>query len=185
MYDPKPPKDCVSGWDVRQWSWCPVIPWLAEIYGVAEPPTYSMSQGRGVDLEQVAKALGLEEPIRYEVMVRHPTLPARGVIDILAGSGPYTVAEVKAFRRRDYQHFLTQLRYYAWLVNDAVGPVREAYLIMGKWVMRYLVDKEFLERGREAAEAVLRIKDSPDPPLGRRDRCSICWYRRYCLKWWG
>lgn len=182
MFRPDPDNTRVSGWDVRQWSWCPVIPWIRSVYGVTEPPTYSMSEGVGIDPCEAATLAGLPVPIRCEVLVRHPKLPAYGQVDVVAGEGPYAVAEVKAFKRRDFSHYLEQLRYYTWLVNDAVGPVREAYLIMGRQIKRYVVDRDFLLRGMMAAESVIKVKSLEEPPMGRRDRCWACWYRRYCVR---
>ena len=185
MFRPERDVWYVTGWDVRQYTYCPVIPWVRANYGVEEPPTFSMSLGLEVGREvkeAVAKKLNLPKPWRFEVRVDDHVRGLSGTIDILAGSKWYAVVEVKAFKRRRYEHFTNQLIFYAYLVNSAVGPVRKAYLVLGDEVIEYIVDEHLLKRAAEVVRKVREVKTClkhPSPHEG--GHCGYCWYRRYCL----
>ena len=183
----RPEKDVwyVTGWDVRQFTYCPVIPWLRANYGVEEPPTFSMALGLevGKDVkESVAKKLNLPKPWRFEVRIDDYGDGLSGTVDILAGSKWFAVVEVKAFKRRRFEHFTSQLFFYVYLVNKVLGPVREAYLVLGDEVVSYVVDEYVLKKASELVRKVREVKASAKPPNPRVGRhCSCCWYRRYCL----
>ena len=175
----------VTGWDVKEFSYCPVIPWVRANYGVVEPPTYSMGLGRDVGRgvrEGVARRLNLPRPWRFEVFVEVRGEGLSGVVDVLAGRSWFAVVEVKAFRRSSgFEHFRDQLFFYSYIVSRVFGPVREAYLVLGGRVFRYLIDERVVGRVRELVRRVREVKGSPRPPTPRPGfRCSFCWYRRYC-----
>jgi len=175
----------VTGWDVRQFTYCPVIPWLRANYGVEEPPTFSMALGLDVGRdvkELIARKLNLPKPWRFEVRVDDHREGLSGTVDILAGSRWFAVVEVKAFKRRRFEHFTSQLFFYVYLVNKALGPVRESYLVLGDEVVSYVVDEYVLKKASELVRKVREVKASAKPPNPRRGtHCSYCWYRRYCL----
>ena len=130
----------ISGWDVRQYIYCPMIPWLKANYSIEEPPTYSMELGNNIEKEHkesLAKKLRLPKPWRFNVVIQDVKEGLVGVIDILAGKGPYIVVEIKAFKRNSYEHYITQLLLYTYIVNKVLGPVRDSYLILGNKVIRY------------------------------------------------
>ena len=171
---------------VKDYTYCPAIPWIREILGYVEPRTPSMETAR-IDAdakEAIAEELGLPRPWRIEVPVRGRSLPLSGVVDIIAGERRLTVVEAKAYRRRIEwsRHFRIQLLVYAYLVNEAIGPVREAILYMAGRAYRIPVTRERLDEARRAAEAALRSLESEEPPRPRQPwrKCGYCWYRRVC-----
>lgn len=173
---------------VKECSYCPVVPWLVHRLGVSEPPTASMSRGSsevGAEAkERVAAALGLPEPWAVEKRLYSRRLRLRGTVDLVAGRGPYTVVEVKAFGRRAgrFRHFRSQLMVYALLVSDALGPVREAVLVMGRSVRRYPVTGEALREAERLVARTLEVVASEEPPetAATPGMCLYCWYRRLC-----
>ena len=171
---------------VKDHVYCPAIPWIKRFLGYTEPRSPSMETAR-VDAsykEKVAKDLGLPKPWRIEVPVQGKSLPLRGVVDIIAGNRRLTVVEVKAYNRRldRSSHFKIQLLIYAYLVNESIGPVREAILHMPDRIHRVVVTSELLEEARRAAESAIKTLSSEDPPRPRQPsrKCSYCWYRRVC-----
>ncbi|OYT44399.1 MAG: CRISPR-associated protein Cas4 [Desulfurococcales archaeon ex4484_42] len=174
----------ISGWDVRQYTYCPMIPWLKANYSIEEPPTYSMELGSSIEKEHkesVAKKLKLPKPWRFNIVIQDVKEGLVGIIDILAGKGPYIVVEVKAFKRNNYEHYITQLLLYTYIVNKVLGPVRNAYLVLGNKVIKYEITDETIKRVRKLIAKVRAIKTSTTPPLVRRSsKCNSCWYRRYC-----
>ena len=88
----------VTGWDIRQYSFCPVIPWLRSNYGIEEPATYSMELGKDVskeDMESLANELRLPKPWLFEVLIENYELGITGKVDLLGGSKWFVVVEVK------------------------------------------------------------------------------------------
>ncbi|MEN2999480.1 MAG: CRISPR-associated protein Cas4 [Acidilobaceae archaeon] len=171
---------------VKQYSYCPTLPWLMVNYDSHEQPTPSMEEGkrRALDKRAVAEELGLEQPWRFEMALASKRLGLRGVVDIVAGSRSYTVAEVKVFERnlRRSHHFRDQLLVYALLVNDVLGPVRRAVLYLGKPVLDIPVGERELSRARELLERTRKTVSSPDPPRGTPSpgKCHYCSFRRLC-----
>ena len=184
MFRPEKDPSIISGWDVRQYSYCPIIPWIKAHYGVYEPATFSMEIGKSKTptlREGLAEELNLPSPCRAEVFITNPERGLTGVIDLLCGKRWFSVVEVKAFKRKYFQHFLSQLHYYVYLVNHSIGPVREAYLVLGKKTYYYVVDGDFIAKGMKLANETKAVKLSVDPPNPRQGpHCEYCWYRRFC-----
>lgn len=176
----------VTGWDIRQYSFCPVIPWLRSNYGIEEPATYSMELGKDVSkegMESLANELRLPKPWLFEVLIENYELGITGKVDLLGGSKWFVVVEVKRFKRvSNFNHFLNQLLFYSYLVNTTVGPVRYSYLVLGDEVRKYLVGDYEFSIIRKLIRKVRSIKLSEKPPSALRDsrKCLGCWYRRYC-----
>lgn len=175
----------VAASDLKDMEYCPVIPWIKARMGYTEPPTPSMEAGRAVDAdykERVAGELGLPRPYRLEVPLKSPRLGLSGVVDVVAGEGPYYVLEVKAFRRRWWRHFRLQLLAYALLVMDTMGPVREAILYMGGRAYKVPVNERTVEETLAAIDRLRGILESEDPPQppAARAKCAYCGYARLC-----
>ncbi|MCX8196366.1 MAG: CRISPR-associated protein Cas4 [Acidilobaceae archaeon] len=171
---------------VKEYSYCPTLPWLMANYEAYEQPTPSMEEGkrRALDKRAVAEELKLEQPWRFEVALASKRLGLKGVVDIVAGSRSYTVVELKAFERnlKRSHHFRDQLLIYALLVNDVLGPVRRAVLYLGKRALDMPVGERELSRARELIERTRRAVSSPEPPRGTPSpgKCLYCSFRRLC-----
>ena len=180
--------DYVSVTELKEFAYCPMIPWIHRYLGFYTEPTESMSVAReradSSFKERVAERLGLPRPWRFEVPVRSRELGLRGVVDILAGERRYVVVEVKYYRRkrRRLTHFRRQLLAYTLIVNETLGPVREAILYNGGEVIRIPVSREVLEEIRRYVKALRRVLESEAPPVVNQQpsKCSYCWYRHVC-----
>lgn len=150
--------DIISPWDVKQYVYCPVIPWIARIYGVREPETYSMKLGA----EERAKRMA-------------------GIADAVAGAERYTVVEVKLFKRRKFWHFKAQLMAYALLSEECIGPTIKAALVIRGKPLVWDVDSRVLIETRKLALRVRETLESEKPPFAQPcSKCSSCWYARVC-----
>lgn len=173
----------ITPWDVKQYAYCPMIPWIAWNYGVREPPTYSMEAGRAERSRRLEalRSLGLPQPIRLDVEMYSPRLRMAGVADAVAGLRRLTVVEVKAFRRKRYWHFREQLMAYALLSETCLGPTHRAVLVLGGKARCWDVDQRALEEARRLALRVREVVESEKPPLVQASgKCHSCWYRRLC-----
>lgn len=134
----------VSAIDVKEYVWCPVIPWLGSNVGIEAEPTPSMLMGSEVCRElrvKVIELLELPRPYRFEVFLEDRKEGLVGIIDVIAGSKSYVIVEVKAYKRYNYEHFEKQLMFYAYITTKVLGPTKEAYLVMGSKVRRYTVSE--------------------------------------------
>ena len=176
----------VTSWDLKQYIYCPVIPWLKSNYLVEEPMSKSMELGKlGIEeKELISNELELPKPIRFEVFIVSKKLRIAGVVDIIAGEKRLVVVEVKKYFRRKYEHFKTQLNFYAYLVTKELGPVTTAILKLGNEVIKYRVEAEEIKKTEELIKKVREVKQSPTPPITNQERskCLNCWYRRYCIR---
>ena len=174
--------------ELKEYEYCPAIPWIHRYVGLRTQPTPSMESAReradASYKEEVAGKLGLPRPYRIEYPIRSRSLGLSGVIDVLAGDRRYYVLEVKAYRRprARLRHFRIQLLAYALLVNTELGPVREAILYNGGEVIRVPVTKESLSRVRRILAGLRAALESEEPPQPNQpgQKCSYCWYKRIC-----
>lgn len=174
----------VTAWDIKEYVFCPVIPWIRSNFMVVEPLTKSMELGNA-DInykKDIAKKLHLPHPQDFEVSIVSKKLGAVGRVDIIAGSKKVLIAEVKKFWRRRCKHFETQLKFYALLVCKEVKPVEYAYLVLGNKIMKYRIEYEDLKRIEKLIKEVREVKNSPEPPTHSPNprQCINCWYRKYC-----
>ncbi|MCE4611995.1 MAG: CRISPR-associated protein Cas4 [Desulfurococcales archaeon] len=171
--------------DVKDYVYCPVIPWLKAVHGVAEAPTPSMEAGV-VDVEykeKVAEELSLPEPRRFEVKLVDRGLGVSGVVDVVAGpKGDMVVVEVKAGVRRPQRHHLAQLKVYALLASRLLGKVRRAALYTPGGVVWLRVDYRLLEEARLLVEEARKAVYSEAPPQARQPeaKCRYCFYSQRC-----
>ncbi len=175
----------VTAVDVKDYVYCPAIPWLRRVHGVLERPTPSMESG-AVDVgfkERVAAELGLPEPRRFEVRVTDGELGLTGVIDIVAGPRErLVIVEVKAGVRRPQRHHIAQLKVYALLAWRKLGRVRRAALYTPAEVVWVTVDSTLLEEARLLVERARTVIYSEAPPQLRQPeaKCRYCFYSQRC-----
>jgi len=178
--------DVVTPWDVKQYAYCPLIPWIARAYGVREPETLGMAWGREERASRLRRleGLGLEPPLRFDVQLYSPRLRMAGVADAVAGERRLTVVEVKAFARRRFDHFRAQLMAYALLCEECLGPTRAALLVLGDRVRAWDVTRDALSEAERLALRVRQALESERPPPAQPGpKCAGCWYRRFCPNW--
>ena len=178
--------DYITSFDLKEFAYCPVIPWLRSNYLIAEPVSKSMELGK-LDIgekELIAKDLELPKPIRFEVFIVSKRLRIAGVVDIVAGEKRLVVVEIKKFPRRNYGHFEVQLKFYTYLVTKELGPVTTAILKLGDKAIKYRIEVDDIKRIEELIKKVREVKESPIPPVVNPEvgKCINCWYRRYCIR---
>jgi CRISPR-associated exonuclease Cas4 len=171
--------------DVKDYVYCPAIPWLRRAHWVSETPTPSMESGF-VDAngkERIARDLGLPEPLRVEVAVTDRELGVRGVIDVVAGPGKgLVILEVKAGVRRPQRHHLAQLKVYVLLAHRNIGRVRRAALYTASGATWIEVDSTVLSEAERLVEAARKAVFSEEPPWARQPeaKCRYCFFSPRC-----
>ncbi len=164
-------------WLIKQYYYCPIIPWIIVNYGVTEPPTESMRQG---------KEAALEETGEREVCFRSRKHGLTCRVDQVIGDRKkgYTVVEYKRFKAKSILKYRMQLLAYALIAQEVYGRVRKAVLAMGERRIVYDVTEEALEEAERALRRVGEVLASEKPPPASISRkCWSCWYRRFCPNW--
>jgi len=171
---------------VKNYALCPLIPWIQARHGLHEDPTVSMETGRmsAEEKEGIAESLGLPRPYLVEKRLYSPRLGLAGTVDLVAGRRSLVVLEAKRYRRRRRlsRHFIAQLMAYSLLVNDTLGPVREAVLYLGGSVLRFRVTSEWLAEAERLVVGAWSAVSGEEPPRSSASPrlCRQCWYRRVC-----
>lgn len=174
----------ITPWLIRQYYYCPVIPWIIVNYGVNEPPTESMIQGSMVDKNTIIGKLGFKGKPLYEVEFKSRKLPLRGRVDIILdyGRGKYVVVEVKRFKSKHTLRHKMQLLAYTLLVQENLGPVRKVILVNSEKKIEYQVTGNDIKQIVKTVNKLKEIIESEKPPTTTPNprKCRSCWYKRYC-----
>jgi len=184
--------------DVKQYVYCPRIPYYKYVLPVRSKKTYPMARGKAVQAAVEAlearrgfRRYGLVEGKRhFGLALRSERLGLNGRLDLMIetpdGGHPVDFKDSLGPVRHNHR---IQLGAYALLVEDALGiraPAGFVYRIPDK----DLVAVEIRPQDRTAAEAAVaavrrcvETEVMPDPtPV--RNRCSACEFRNYCADIW-
>jgi len=175
----------ISPYLIKEMHYCPTIPWIIANIGYEIVPTPSIVEGISINAnykELIANKLNLPKPRYYEIYLESNRYGIAGVIDIVAGIRKIHIAEIKASNRTNYKHFKAQLMTYVLLVNDTIGAVYKAHLIMKNYVKTYQITEEDLKQVKKNVKKLWRIINNPEPPNTQQplNKCRYCRYRPYC-----
>lgn len=166
-------KQEISSSLVKEYIYCPLIPWIISKYGVVEPPTESMVQGLE---EKEKKGLG-------QVRARSRRYRVSCIVDeVRREKNGIVVVEYKKFKTRRYLRYKFQLLAQVLAVQETIGPVRKAVLSMAGKIIEYTVTQEDLEQVKRVIEELRKVMEDDKPPAINPDprKCSSCWYKRFC-----
>ncbi|GBF08806.1 CRISPR-associated protein Cas4 [Aeropyrum pernix] len=174
---------------VKQYVYCPTLPWLEVRVGRLEHPTPSMESAvlTADEKEEIAREVGIPPPYRVEVPLECPELRLRGVIDLVAGPHGrrgYWIMEAKKHPRRPRasKHFQAQLLAYALLATKTLGPVYRATLYIGGATKTLDINQRHLQTAEKLVKKTLKTVEEEEPPLTRQppQKCRYCFYRKLC-----
>lgn len=179
---------------LRQWAYCPRIPFIREVLGSrGEPPAW-VSQGIAYDeIEHVLqrdrrlRTMGLEsyEPHR-RVSMTSTSLGLHGIADLLLkGTADIVVADYKLDQGPIRRGTRLQLGAYALLAEEHFGlPVRGLIVLFGKPVQAIAV-AQIGGLAAEVKSAVAELRQVID--TGRMPatdagpaKCGICEHLNFC-----
>jgi CRISPR-associated exonuclease Cas4 len=184
--------------DLKQWAYCPRIPYYHHVTPVEFARTYKMERGR--DVEAAVQAMekrrgfrryGLERgERRFGVWLHSRNLQLAGKLDLLivAQNAAYPVDFKDTEGGVRYNHRI-QLAAYAILVQEDLAlpvPMAFVYLVPPRQLVSVPVgDKEKDQVMRAVLEMrrVIEQEDMPGPTQVR-GRCTACEFRNYCADIW-
>ncbi len=184
--------------DLKQWEYCPRIPYYHHVMPVEIARTYKMQRGRDVEAAVLAmekrrgfRRYGLERgERRFGVCLHSTALELSGKLDLLIITDdacfPVDFKDTEGGVR--YNHRI-QLAAYSLLVEENLArpvPIAFVYLVPSRQLVTVPVGaKEREEVSRAIAEMrrVIELENMPGPtPV--RARCVACEFRNYCADIW-
>src|SRR5579862_6720852 len=187
--------------DLKQYVYCPRIPFYYYCLPRIRPVTYSMEVGKLSHQEEekyeerrTLRAYGLAEGERFfDVPLRSQRLGLVGKLDLAirvptmdgAGGEEVVIVDYKLTRDPIGPHYRLQLAAYALLIEENWGlPVRQAFLY--HMPLRKAEESQITPQLRRrvpevvaAINALVTDERLPDPPKSLA-RCVVCEFRRFC-----
>jgi len=184
--------------DLKQWSYCPRIPFYRYVLPVDYTPTYKMQRGKAVQAAVEAlerrrrlREYGLGEGERhFGTWLRSQKLGLSGKLDLLIVTPkacfPVDFKDTEGGVRQNHR---AQLAAYALLAEEAFErPASDAfvYLIPTDDVVHVPITPELRAEVHDHVAAIREMvaMESLPEPTPIRTRCGICEYRNYCADIW-
>ena len=184
--------------DLKQWAYCPRIPYYHHVMPVEFARTYKMERGREIEAAVQAmekrrgfRRYGLERgERRFGVWLHSETMNLSGKLDLLVvtthGSYPVDFKDTEGGVR--YNHRI-QLAAYAMLVEENLGqPVPQAfvYLVPSRQLVSVAAGANEKNQVTRALAEIRRgiEQEAMPPPTPVRTRCVACEFRNYCADIW-
>ncbi|ARU61520.1 CRISPR-associated protein Cas4 [Tumebacillus avium] len=183
--------------DLKQYLYCPRIPYFQHVLNVPRPVTYKMKHGtlQHLELDRLEKRRGLrsyglrEGQRMFHLAVTSPGLGLHGILDLVVKyegkqETRYLPIEFKHQEGPVHTNVKYQLAAYALLLEEAYGTAVHdgvVYQIPGKTVRHVRITDEmrtYVQHTLSAIRNMMRNEAFPDPKT--RARCGDCEYRRYC-----
>lgn len=171
MYNLKP-VDKINPTTTKQYSYCPVIPWIQTMLGVQEPTTDSMMLGREAYTQ-----------LRGEGQVYISTEEGATIIDELVEEGKHKVIiERKAYKSHNHSRYIEQAVTTYIIARKKIPGIRRIKIeIQGTQREIELVEdlvKDTENLIKQLAETIKNEKPPTTKPNPKK--CTSCWYKRYC-----
>jgi CRISPR-associated exonuclease Cas4 len=180
--------------DIKQFTYCPRIPFYRYCLPAIRPVTYGMEAGirqhqgeQAHEERRTLHAYGIVSGERvFSVALRSERLRLVGRLDmVVRRDDEAVVVDYKLSPGRAGRHFQLQLAAYAMLIEEAWGlPVRRAFLYhLPDRKAEEVVMSAALRHGVErAVSAIYQIVDDEriPPPPPSRGQCVSCEFRRFC-----
>lgn len=184
--------------DLKQWAYCPRIPFYRYVLPVRPPPTYKMRRGKDIQAAVDAlerrrgfRAYGMRQgERRFGVWLHSDRLGLSGKLDllILTADACYPV-DFKDTERGPRRNHRLQLAAYAMLAEEAFerpAPDGFIYLVPEKRVVALALTEADRDEVRAAVVEMRRMVEREElpPATAVRRRCAVCEYRNYCADIW-
>jgi CRISPR-associated exonuclease Cas4 len=188
----------ITATDLKQWAYCPRIPYYRHVLPVRSTPTYRMRRGRDIQAAVEAlerrrgfRAYGMRQGERHFGLWLHSErLGVSGKLDLLIITSdacfPVDFKDTEGGPRRNHR---LQLAAYSMLAEEAFHrPVPDAfiYLVPEKRVVELALteaDRDWVGESTDAMRRMIRREEMP-PATAVRARCSPCEFRNYCGDIW-
>ncbi|MCW5891126.1 MAG: CRISPR-associated protein Cas4 [bacterium] len=184
--------------DLKQWAYCPRIPFYRYVLPVDHVRSYKMRRGHAAQaaVEALERRRRLKEyglvagERRFDVWVRSAILGLSGRIDLLVVTDdacfPIDFKDTEGGVRRNHR---LQLAAYAVLIEESFDrpvPCGFVYLIPSDEVVRVDAaepDRSWTLEAVDSVRTMIAEERLPEPTPVRR-RCTGCEFQNYCADIW-
>ncbi len=184
--------------DLKQWAYCPRIPYYHHVMPVEFARTYKMERGRDVEaaVQAMEKRRGLRRyglergERRFGVWLHSPELALAGKLDLLivteTAAYPVDFKDTEGGVRHNHR---IQLAAYAILVEENLGrpaPAGFVYLVPSRQLVAVAIGQKEKDQVTNAIAEMRRViqgEEIPEPTPARA-RCIACEFRNYCGDIW-
>ena len=184
--------------DLKQWAYCPRIPFYHHVLPVRPAPTYKMSRGKDVQAAVEAlerrrgfRAYGMGEgERRFGLWLHSDRLGVSGKLDLLILTAdacyPVDFKDTAGGPRRNHR---LQVTAYALLAEEAFErPAPDGFicLVPEKRVVALALTEADRDEVRQALADMRRMveQEALPPPTPVRARCTACEFQNYCGDIW-
>lgn len=180
--------------DLKQFAYCPRIPFYQHVMGFHGKPTYKMGQGRvaqdaieSLEKRRRFREYGLSEGQRhFGVWLHSRELDVAGKLDLLIETPDacYPV-DFKYTTGRPHRNHLFQLAGYSLLVSEHFSkpvPAGFIFIIPDDLTFRFPMTETLLSEARSTLTAMREMIEHETFPEATpvRARCTDCEYRNFC-----
>lgn len=180
--------------DLKQYAYCPRIPFYNHVMGLYGKPTYKMAQGKAaqdameaLERRRKLRQYGLADGERhFGVKIVDDTLSLGGTLDLAIETDDacYPV-DFKYTTGRPHRNHTFQLAGYALLLQGRFGkpvPFGFIFLTIDDAVVRIPLDDDVLVQARSALASMRSMIEAEilPEPTDVRARCTDCEYRNFC-----
>lgn len=184
----------VTATDLKQWAYCPRIPFYRYVLPVRPAPTYKMQRGKDVQaaVEALERRRGFraygrrEGERRFGLWLHSDRLGLSGKLDLLIltpeACYPVDFKDTEGGPRKNHR---LQLAAYALLAEEAFerpAPDGFIYLVPEKRLVGLALTGADRDDVRSAIGGIRRMMGREDfpPATAVRHRCQGCEFRNYC-----
>jgi CRISPR-associated exonuclease Cas4 len=188
----------VTATDLKQWAYCPRIPFYRHVMPVRSAPTYKMSRGKDVQAAVQAlerrrgfRAYGMRQgERRFGLWLHSERLGLSGKLDLLIltpdACYPVDFKDTEGGPRRNHR---LQLAAYALLAEEAFArPAPDGFIFLVP--EKRVVGLDLTEADRDEVRRALRDlrlmveREALPSATPVRARCVACEFRNYCADIW-
>lgn len=190
------PDGLIEVTDLKQYDYCPRIPFYRYCLPRIRPITYGMKEGIQSHTEEAAReerrslrAYGLADGERvFDVLLRSEALGMVARIDLAIRRDEVPeaiVVDYKLSREAAGSHFRLQLAAYALMLEEAWRlPVRRGFIyhIPQRQAEEVAITPGLRAKVSRVRSAILAsvLHERIPPPPSRRAKCVSCEFRRFC-----
>ena len=188
----------VTATDLKQWAYCPRIPFYRHVMPVRSAPTYKMTRGKDIQAAVEAlerrrgfRAYGMRQgERRFGLWLHSERLGLSGKLDLLIitpdACYPVDFKDTEGGPRRNHR---LQLAAYALLAEEAFErPAPDGFIFLVP--EKRVVGLDLSEADRDEVRRALRDlrvmiqREALPPATPVRARCVACEFRNYCADIW-
>ncbi|MCX8199829.1 MAG: CRISPR-associated protein Cas4 [Sulfolobales archaeon] len=162
---------CLTPSMIKQYLYCPIIPWIMNTYNAIEPPTDSMKLGR--------------ERINVEGRgcIKAVSKLGSAVIDEVIDEGCCKrIVEHKAYKSRSIHRYIAQALMQYLIIREKIPKVRKVTISCGGKEVTLAITQDQVSELMQLINRLEKtlVSEKPPPVAMSGGKCNACWYSRLC-----